>query len=76
MNDLIITVFCFSLIATIACANFSATRAAGVRRMAEAQLSACRKGTRFPHEYRPCYTDVQAYCRAQGLERTCGEGSP
>lgn len=74
--DIILFVFFVAFAATIACASFPATRPAGIRRAAEAQLKACRKGTRFPYEFEPCYAQVRAFCRSQGLEKTCGEGAP
>ncbi len=52
------------------------TPAAGARRMAEARLAVCRRGTNTSDQARPCYAEVQAFCRDAGLERTCGEGGP
>ncbi len=51
-----------------------ATHAAGIRRMAEAKLAQCRKGTINGVQAAPCYRETRDFCRAHGLERTCGEG--
>jgi len=72
--DIFIFVFFVSFAAMIACATFPATRAAGVRRSAEARLKLCRKGLVIPDQYRACYAETQRFCMQQGLERTCGEG--
>ena len=72
--DIVVFVFFVAFAATIACASFPATREAGVRRAAEAKLKACRKGTQFPYQFKPCYIETQDFCRSRGLERTCGEG--
>ena len=73
-DSIILCVFVVAFAATIACASFPATREAGVRRAAEAKLKACRKGTQFPYQFKPCYIETQDFCRSRGLERTCGEG--
>lgn len=72
--DIVVFVFFVAFAATIACASFPATRAAGVRRSAETRLRLCRKGLSAPDQYRACYTETQRFCMQQGLERTCGEG--
>ena len=56
------------------CVGFQATHNAGVRRLAESRLAVCRKGTITGIEASHCYAEVHAFCLAQGLERTCGEG--
>ena len=73
-DSIILCVFVVAFAATIACASFPATRAAGVRRSAETRLRLCRKGLSAPDQYRACYTETQRFCMQQGLERTCGEG--
>ena len=55
-------------------AGCPATRIAGIRRLAEADLRTCKRGVVFAHEARHCYQATQAYCRDAGIERTCGEG--
>ena len=72
--DIVVFVFFVAFAATIACASFPATRAAGIRRSAETRLRLCRKGLAAPDQYRACYTETQRFCMQQGLERTCGEG--
>lgn len=62
------------IVAVLSCVEFAATRNAGVRRMAEARLAVCRKGTVSSVEARPCYEQTRAFCLDAGLERGCGEG--
>ncbi|MBX5482817.1 MAG: hypothetical protein IRZ16_13405 [Myxococcaceae bacterium] len=61
---------------TLACATTNATRAAGIRREAEARLARClgwdRPAPATPLQRQRCAEESAAFCEQQGLEKTCG----
>lgn len=63
-----------ALLAMLLAACIPASRAAGIRRLAEWRLSDCRKAAVFAPQMAECYESTRAYCRARELEDTCGEG--
>lgn len=66
----------FALLMLLAgCAEWTATRVAGVRRVAAAGLEMCLLDS--PCSYRPnCFLQARAYCVDAGAEPSCGEMEP
>ncbi len=53
------------------------TKIAGQRRMAEARVATCLRHTGCKRaEITACYTESALWCKALGLEKSCGEGGP
>lgn len=74
-DSFILAVFFVAFASAVACANFPATREAGIRRAAEARVKHCQKNYIVPDHLKSCYAEAQAFCRTWGLEKTCGEGA-
>lgn len=75
--DIVIFVFFVAFAATIACASFPATRAAGERRSAEARVTSCLAASNCRRqEIVRCYVQSEDDCRSRGLERKCAYDAP
>ncbi len=71
-KDYFIALVCLLAGAAGVVACVPATHEAGIRRMAESRMRFCQFGDRTWQK--PCIAEVQSYCRAMALEKTCGEG--
>ena len=66
---------CAVLVVVLPLACLPATPKAGQRRMAEAIVESCVSSSRCQRsETIACHKEAEQWCRAHGLERSCGEG--
>ncbi len=66
-----------SLWACVIWACLPATRAAGLRRLAESQVASCIRSSRcLPARIAACYQEAEEWCLSHSMEKLCGEGGP
>lgn len=74
LGIVVITFFAAIALCVIFGGCIPATREAGIRRVAEHKLATCRQSTANVDQRHACNVETREYCRARGLEGTCGEG--